>query len=109
MSRTQATARRRIPLAALALLVCPLAAIGGARAQTSVAPAPRAVIYPGDVIGETMLSEATLDGSALGGPFALAASEVIGKMARQTLLPGRPIPLRALEAARLIRNGAEVR
>jgi flagella basal body P-ring formation protein FlgA len=101
--------RRRIAPAALTCLAALLAATGGARAQSSVAPSPRAVIYPGDVIGEGMLSESVLDASAIGGPFALSMSEVIGKMARQTLLPGRPIPLRALDAPRLIRNGAEVR
>jgi flagellar basal body P-ring formation protein FlgA len=107
MKQRNRTNRRQVALAA-AVLVGAFAAIGGAWAQTAVAPSPKAVIYPGDVIGESMLAKATLDASAFGGPFALSASEVIGKMTRQTLLPGRPIPLRALVAPRLVRNGAEV-
>jgi flagella basal body P-ring formation protein FlgA len=109
MSLGTGIGRGLIALAALTLFVGSIASIAGARAQSSVAPSPKAVIYPGDIIGEGMLADMTLEASGFGGPFALSASDVIGKMARQTLLPGRPIPLRALDAPRLIRNGGEVK
>ena len=51
-------------------------------------------------------TSAQLDGA--GGPFARSRSELIGKMARRTLLPGRAIPLRAIDNPRVVRNGAEV-
>jgi flagella basal body P-ring formation protein FlgA len=109
MGRERESSSPRTAIAALALFAIGLSAIARAGAQESLAPSPRAVIYPGDLISEGMVSETALDPSGQGGPFALSPSEVVGKMARATLLPGRAIPLRALAAARLVRNGAEVR
>jgi flagella basal body P-ring formation protein FlgA len=72
-------------------------------------PTPRVVIYPGDVIRDAMLSDLP-DGVARGvGPFAETRSEVIGKMARRTLLPGGAIPLAAVDYPRLVVNGGEVK
>jgi flagella basal body P-ring formation protein FlgA len=78
-------------------------------AQDVSPPTPRIVIYPGDVIGEDMLSDLP-DGVAKGvGPFAETHSAVIGKMARRTLLPGQAIPMAAVDNPRLVNNGAEVK
>ena len=43
------------------------------------------------------------------GPYAQDRSEVVGKAARLTLLPGRPIPLRGIVNPRVVVNGAEVK
>lgn len=99
----------RAAVAALVLSGLWLGTIEGAFPQASVAPSPKMVIYPGDVIAEDMLADASLDSAGVGGPFALSRSQVIGKMARLTLLPGRPIPLRAVDNPRAVRNGAEVK
>lgn len=80
-----------------------------ARAQSTVVPAPRVVIYPGDIIVDDMLAEAPLGDNVAGGPFALSRDEVIGKAAHRTLLPGKPIPLRGIDNPRRVRNGAEVK
>jgi flagella basal body P-ring formation protein FlgA len=93
----------------LAIILASIIAARAARADEGAPPAPRAVIYPGDVIAADMLVDATLEASGADGPIARARSEVVGKMSRRTLLPGRPIPLRALDNPRAIRNGAEVR
>ena len=82
---------------------------GYARAQTTVVPMPRIVIYPGDVIVDDMLGEAPLGDNMAGGPFAISRDEVVGKAAHRTLLPGKPIPLRGIDNPRRVRNGAEVK
>jgi flagella basal body P-ring formation protein FlgA len=49
--------------------------------------------------------------AALDAPEGIAArqrSSIVGKMAVRTLLPGRAIPLVAVDNPRLVRNGARV-
>jgi flagellar basal body P-ring formation protein FlgA len=60
------------------------------------------------MIGDQMLADTSAQPDGPGGPFALSRSELIGKVARRTLLPGRAIPLRAVDNPRVVRNGAEV-
>ena len=71
-------------------------------------PTPRVVIYPGDIIHNGMLSDLPAETARGVGPFAETRSAVLGKMARRTLLPGGAIPLAALDAPRLVVNGAMV-
>jgi flagella basal body P-ring formation protein FlgA len=91
------------------LLAFGLAGATWARAETAIAPSAKVVIYPGDVIDDGMLTDAPVEIAAPGGPFAQSRSDLIGKMARRTLLPGRAIPLRAVDNPRLVRNGSDVR
>ena len=80
-----------------------------APAQETVAPTPRVVIYPGDVIRDDMLAdiaEAARDGS---GPFVEQRSLIVGKVARLTLLPGHAIPFSGVSNRKLVANGAEVK
>ena len=95
-------------LAAVLFALAAMAA-SAAAAQSTVAPSPKVVIYPGDIIADDALTEVTLDGSTPGGPFAISRDEIVGKAATRTLLPGRPISLRAVDNPRLVRNGHEVR
>jgi len=68
------------------------------------------VIYPGETIVDEMLDDAPIvDSSARAGPFALTRSLVVGKMARRTLLPGRAIPLAAIDNPRRVVIGTEVK
>jgi flagella basal body P-ring formation protein FlgA len=97
-----------------ALAVAALSAIGlapslRAGAQESVIPSPKSVIYPGDVIRDEMLADipAEVDDASAG--VALSRLELIGKISHRTLLPGRAIPLRAIDNPRIVANGAEVR
>ena len=78
-------------------------------AQEALVPAPKAVIYPGDVILDEMLvdvANVARDGS---GPFVDSRSLIVGKAARLTLLPGHAIPFSGISNRKLVSNGAEVK
>jgi flagellar basal body P-ring formation protein FlgA len=80
-----------------------------AAAQEALAPTPKAVIYPGDLILDEMLvdvANAARDGT---GPFIDSRSLVIGRIARLTLLPGHAIPFTGVANRKLVANGQEVK
>ena len=54
---------------------------------------PRSSSIPATSSDDDMLDGHRPPAPGLGGPFAHRASELMGKMSRRTLLPGRPIPL----------------
>ena len=91
------------------LLALQFASIRHAVAQDSLIPSPRSVIYPGDVIRDDMLADISADADDASGAVALSRSALIGKMARRTLLPGRAVPLSAVDNPRVVANGGEVR
>ena len=101
------TRPRRAALAALASLI---AAVSPALAQEALAPSPKAVIYPGDIILDQMLTDipggGTRDG---GGPYVEDRSFILGKTARLTLLPGHAISFAGISNRKLVANGAEVK
>jgi flagella basal body P-ring formation protein FlgA len=80
-----------------------------AKAAEMRAPSPKAIIYPGDVLREDMLVDAPLAASASTGPVALGAEDVVGLVARRTLLPGQSIPMSALAAPRVVHAGSAVK
>ena len=84
-------------------------ALPSAYAAEMRAPSPKAIIYPGDVLREDMLVDAPLTASASSGPVALGAEDVVGLVARRTLLPGQSIPMSALAAPRVVRAGSAVK
>jgi flagellar basal body P-ring formation protein FlgA len=78
-------------------------------AQEALAPTPKAVIYPGDLILDGMLADLpnpVRDGS---GPFVDSRSLIVGRVARLTLLPGHAIPFSGVSNRKLVSNGAEVK
>jgi flagella basal body P-ring formation protein FlgA len=76
----------------------------------ALAPTPKSVIYPGDIIRDDMLIDLPEGGARdTGGPFVEDRSVVVGKMARLTLLPGHAIPYTGIANRKLVANGAEVR
>jgi flagellar basal body P-ring formation protein FlgA len=104
MSSTRARSVLNAAIAAIAASCAVPAA-----AQEALAPTPRVVIYPGDVIRDDMLAdvaEAARDGS---GPFVEQRSLIVGKVARLTLLPGHAIPLYGVSNRKLVANGTEVK
>jgi len=94
---------RALALLALALGLAP------AGATEMRAPSPRAIIYPGDLIRDDMLVDAPLTAPASSGPVALGAEDIVGMVARRTLLPGQSIPINALAAPRVVRAGSAVK
>src|ERR1700734_2595051 len=102
MSSTRARSVLNAAIAAIAASCAVPAA-----AQEALAPTPRVVIYPGDVIRDDMLAdvaEAARDGS---GPFVEQRSLIVGKVARLTLLPGHAIPFYGVSNRKLVANGTE--
>jgi flagella basal body P-ring formation protein FlgA len=95
-------------VALLASLGAGLALASSARAQEAGLPTPRVVIYPGDIIHDSMLAEQPADQANGPGPFVRTRAELIGKMARRTLLPGVAIPDAAIDNPRMVANGGEV-
>jgi len=97
----------RAALAAIALLA---SQAHPAPAEERLAPTPKSVIYPGDIIRDDMLTDLPQGGARDGGgPYVEDRSMVVGKMARLTLLPGHAIPYASVSNRKLVANGAEVR
>jgi flagella basal body P-ring formation protein FlgA len=72
-------------------------------------PVPRITIYPGDVITAGALGTRVFGRSVERLPVIRSADAAIGKVARRTLLPKRPIPLNALRKPNVIQQGKSVK
>ncbi|TVR08322.1 MAG: flagella basal body P-ring formation protein FlgA [Salinarimonadaceae bacterium] len=97
--------RKFAALAAGALAVA--LATAPATAQTRLMPTPAITIYPGETIKEGVITQREFAAVAIGDlPVVEAASALIGKVARRTLLPGQLIPRNAVEEARLVERGS---
>lgn len=75
-----------------------------------VIPTPRITIYPGDRLDDSVLDdmEAPLDAGARRGVVE-SRKDLVGKIARRTLLPGQPIPTIGVDNPRLITIGTLVK
>ncbi|MFE0019069.1 flagellar basal body P-ring formation chaperone FlgA [Mesorhizobium sp. NPDC059054] len=70
---------------------------------------PNRVIYPGETIALAALKEVTLaPGKRKPDGVATVATELDGKVAKRTLLPGRYIPANSVRDAWLVEQGATV-
>ena len=89
----------------VAAVLC-LAGALPAHAGQVLLPVPRVTIYPGQVIDKGMLVErAFRSGSAEQAVATPSSDALIGKVARQTLLPGRPVSQAALREPHAITQG----
>lgn len=103
------SARRRFFARLFALAALAPAALAPACAASRGLPVPVQVIYPGDRISDAMLVDS--QEPALGAPppgMLWDRVDLVGKVARRTLLPGRPIPSVAVEEPRAVSTGAQV-
>ncbi|MGI9426766.1 MAG: flagellar basal body P-ring formation chaperone FlgA [Hyphomicrobiaceae bacterium] len=67
---------------------------------------PRMVIYPGDEIGQKMVAKVRFRVSRnYRNAFVDDFSQISNKVARRTLVPGRPIPLSAIRDQYVIERG----
>lgn len=87
----------------------PMLAAHAASDETVAVPVPHVTINPGDVIRESQIVEKEFDARISKRDFYQAPSDVIGKVSRRVLLPGKPIPLAALKEAYLVSSGEMVR
>lgn len=97
------------PLASLLLGMATMFSGAAALAAERVLPVPAAIIYPGEIIEDTLLIDRKFSPSALGRlPLANGRATIVGKIARRTLLPGRPIPAGALAEPEVVKRGVPV-
>ncbi len=69
-------------------------------------PVAAVTIYPGDTIGENMLTDGRFPaGTSAGLPVVAARTELVGKVARRTLLPGRLIARNVVGEPELVARG----
>jgi flagella basal body P-ring formation protein FlgA len=92
-----------------AALACAAALLSGpVFAASREIPVPKLVIYPGEVIAEAALETRPVNAPARL-PVAVTTSDVTGKVARRTLLPGQAIPLSALRVPEVVSQGKTYR
>ena len=92
--------------AACALVAC----VAGPLAAAEMAlPVPTVTIYPGDTIRDAMIADRDVADAGAGPAVIDDRLSVVGKVARRTLLPGKPIPVGAVEDPKVVSNGAQVR
>jgi flagellar basal body P-ring formation protein FlgA len=100
--------RRRI-LATLQLIVLMGMTQADAAANGVALPVPATTIYPGEIIDDTMITERTVQPSQVGRlMIVLDRSELLGKVARRTLLPGRPVQIIAVAEPDLVPRGTNI-
>jgi flagellar basal body P-ring formation protein FlgA len=83
--------------------------VGTAFASGRVVPTARVTIYPGDRIDESMLEDVELSPDADARSVIESRGDIVGKVARRTLLPGQAIPAIAVENPRLVKIGSQVK
>ncbi len=70
---------------------------------------PNRIIYPGETVSADALAMAKVrKGKPTTTAFAHAPTELIGKVAKRTLLPGRFVPLASVRDAFLVQQGTSV-
>jgi flagella basal body P-ring formation protein FlgA len=103
---------RRLSKTACAVAASALALLASrpVAADELTVPTPAIVIYPGDVIRDNILVDHEVSLTPM---FATSVvtnrAALIGKVARRTLLPGRPIPLIGVADPKVIQNGSQVK
>lgn len=70
---------------------------------------PTGVIYPGESITDSMIKKQSFLESSDTSSFISQPEQIIGKMARRTLLPGQPIALSVVDDPKIVKIGASVR
>jgi len=95
----------------LSALVCAAlsAAVESAEADALI-PTPKLIIYPGDLIRGEMLADTPADETAPSPqPILQSRAQIVGKVARRTLLPGQAIPVTGVTSPKLVNNGGDVK
>lgn len=88
------------------VLFVALASSAPSFAREFALPVPRITIYPGDVIGEGMIVEKVFRNRDFDSPAFIAQRELlVGKVARQTLLPNQPVAVTGLREPYAIKQG----
>ncbi|WP_105381466.1 flagellar basal body P-ring formation chaperone FlgA [Neorhizobium alkalisoli] len=95
---------------AMPLLAALLAGAGSpVLAGMGTAVVPTSTIYPGEEISAGKVEEVEVTNPNLSGDYARSSQEVVGMVAKRTLLPGRTISASALREAFAVTRGSSVR
>jgi len=103
-------ATRAICLAARVLALFAVNCQSTITAAGTLLPVPGTTLYPGDIISEQALIDRDFADDSVLSKMAAARtrSDLVGKVARRTLLPGQPIPPNAVGEPTVVANGAKV-
>lgn len=93
-------------MGARVLLFATAVLAASAASAQSLSAVPNATIYPGEIIRSDMLRD--VEGGAASESAQHSRAALIGKVARRTLLAGRPIAPEAVGEPQAIANGAVV-
>lgn len=93
---------------AAALAVCASVAPAAA-AESQQLPVPKVTLYPGDAIGSDLLVVKSFAMQTDFGPVMRTPEALIGKVARRTLVAGKPIPAAYIRDREVIQKGKPVR
>ena len=80
-----------------------------ALAQAPMALVPTRTIYPGETITPEQVKPVEVTNPNISSGYASDISEVEGMISKQTLLPGRTIPVAALREPSLVTRGTSVK
>lgn len=103
--------RRRIArglVLSAATIVAVLAPVA-ANAGMGYAVVPTEVIYPGETVTGARVEEVEVTNPNLAGDYAKSVDQVVGRVTKRTLLPGRTISVSALREAYTVTRGSKVR
>ena len=92
---------------AIALVLFMMAGSTGAVAREALVVVARVTIYPGEVLRESMLSDAVLEIAETDDAIR-GREEAVGKVARRTLFAGGPVSTSSLDERYTIANGSLV-
>jgi flagella basal body P-ring formation protein FlgA len=92
-------------LAGVALLM-PVLVASSSQAGDITLPVPRITLYPGNTITDAMLVERSFRSKDYEGPaFASVREQLVGKVARQTLVPNQPVSINSVREEHVVKQG----
>lgn len=77
--------------------------------ELGTAVVPTAIIYPGEAVEEGRIQVVDVTNPNLRGDYAHTTDQVVGMIAKSTLLPGRTIPVSSLRVPFAMTRGSTVR
>lgn len=93
-------------LPTMAFLALAAFACGPAHAQELLLPVPSVTIYPNEEIGEEHVGErAFIAATVTRGSVQEDRTQIVGKVAKRTLIKGQPVPVNALREPYLVLSG----
>lgn len=110
MTFSQNTSRYRAGFSRLCIAsALSMVAAFSAAAQTPTALVPTRIIYPGETLSPDQVKEVEVTNPNIADGYASDIGQINGMISKQTLLPGRTIPISALREPALVTRGTSVR